>query len=206
MFCDKWGVFDNVLATLSNNISFFKYTYCVHLRLDMILTDFKNIRCIVLDVDGVLTNGDILVNEAGDQLRTFNVKDGYAMQYAVKNGLQVWVITGAKSRGVFKRMEGLGIQEIHIGVTHKWPLLEELMAKYAIEATNIAFIGDDMPDLTCMQQVAVAICPADAAEEIRKVSHYVSTKKGGQGVVRETLEKIMKLQGLWHNDSSIKSI
>lgn len=159
-----------------------------------------------MDVDGVLTDGAILVNENGEQLRTFNVKDGYAIQYAVKQGLLVFVITGGRSQGVLKRMEGLHVPEIHLGVSDKLSLLEELAARYGLSLADIAFIGDDMPDYSCMQQVGAAIAPADAVEDIKRVSHYVSTKRGGEGVVREIIEKVLRLQDKWHTEVLIKSI
>ena len=172
----------------------------------MIYSTLKNIKCIVLDVDGVLTDGAILVNENGEQLRTFNVKDGYAIQYAVKQGLLVFVITGGRSQGVLKRMEGLHVPEIHLGVSDKLSLLEELATRYGLRLADMAFIGDDMPDYSCMQQVGAAIAPADAVEDIKRVSHYVSTKRGGEGVVREIIEKVLRLQDKWHTEVLIKSI
>jgi len=172
----------------------------------MIYTTLKTIKCVVLDVDGVLTNGDILVNEQGEQLRTFNVKDGYAIQYAIKQGIKVFVITGAKSLGVQKRFQGLGVEEIHLGISDKLTLLNSLLVKYSLVNEEVLFVGDDMPDYTCMQSVGVAISPADAIDDIKKISHYVSVKKGGEGVVREILEKMLKLQDKWHTDVFIKSI
>lgn len=172
----------------------------------MIYTTLKTIKCIVLDVDGVLTNGDILVNEQGDQLRTFNVKDGYAIQYAVKQNVLIFIITGAKSLGIQKRFENLGVKEIHLGISDKLTLLITLAQKYNIGFLDILFIGDDMPDFSCMQSVGVAVSPSDAIEEIKKISHYISTKKGGEGVVREIIEKVLKLQDKWHNDVFTKSI
>lgn len=172
----------------------------------MIYSTLKNIKCVVLDVDGVLTSGAILVNEQGEQLRTFNVKDGYAIQYAAKQGLLIFVITGGRSQGVLIRMEGLQVAEVHLGVSDKFSLLQDLASRYALQLEDIAFIGDDMPDYSCMQQVGAAIAPADAVEDIKKISHYVSSKKGGEGVVREILEKILRLQDKWHSDVFIKSI
>ncbi|WP_164112838.1 MULTISPECIES: KdsC family phosphatase [Sphingobacterium] len=172
----------------------------------MIYSTLKNIKCVVLDVDGVLTNGEILVTESGDQLRTFNVKDGYAIQYATQQGLLIFVITGGRSQGVLSRLEGLRVSEIHLGVSDKLGLLQDLAIHYGLSFTEIAFIGDDMPDYTCMQQVSAAIAPADAVEDIKKLSHYVSSKKGGEGVVREIIEKILRLQDKWHSDVFIKSI
>lgn len=172
----------------------------------MIYTTLKTIKCIVMDVDGVLTNGDILVNEQGDQLRTFNVKDGYAIQYAVKQGILIFVITGARSQGVLQRFQNLGAQEIHLGISDKLSLLNSLLSKYRIDSKEVLFIGDDMPDYTCMQQVGIAIAPADAVEDIKKICHYISTKKGGEGVAREVIEKMLKLQDKWHKDVFVKSI
>lgn len=172
----------------------------------MIYSTFKKIKCVVLDVDGVLTNGTILVNEEGHQLRAFNVKDGYAIQYAVRQGLLVFVITGGRSQGVLSRFEGLHVPEIHLGVSDKLTLLKELLVRYGLSLGEVAFIGDDMPDYTCMKAVGAAISPADAVEDIKKVSHYVSTKRGGEGVVRETIEKILRLQDKWHSEVLIKSV
>lgn len=172
----------------------------------MIYTTLKTVKCVVLDVDGVLTNGEILVTEKGEQLRTFNVKDGYAIQYAVKQGLLIFVITGAKSLGVQKRFEALGVREVHIGIIDKLGLLSSLLEKYNISKEEVAFLGDDMPDYACMTYVGSAIAPADAVDDIKKICHYISNKKGGEGIVREILEKILKLQGKWHNDFFIPSL
>lgn len=172
----------------------------------MIYTKLKKVKCAILDVDGVLTNGNILVTEEGNQLRTFNVKDGYAIQYAIKQGLDVFVITGAKSQGVKVRFEGLGVKETFLGISDKWTLLQELLIKYNYTLEEVLFIGDDMPDFICMQKVGVAIAPADAVEDIKSISNYVSKFKGGEGVVREILEKTLRLQGKWHNDVLTTSI
>lgn len=172
----------------------------------MIYSVLKNIKCVVLDVDGVLTNGRVLVNEQGEQLRTFNVKDGYAIQYAIRQGLLIFVISGARSQGVLKRLQSLLVQEIHLGVSNKLELLENLAERYGLSMEEMVFVGDDMPDYICMQRVGAAISPADAVEDIKKISHYVSTKKGGDGIVREIIEKILRLQNKWHPDVLIKSI
>ena len=172
----------------------------------MIYTKLRSIKCVVLDVDGVLTNGDILVTEDGNQLRTFNVKDGYAIQYAIKQGFPVFVITGAKSEGVRIRFDGLGVKETFLGISDKWSILTSLMEKYNYMSDDILFIGDDMPDYICMQRVGVAVSPADAVEDIKLISHYVSKFKGGEGVVREIIEKILRLQGKWHIDVLTTSV
>lgn len=176
------------------------------LAFEMIYTKFKNIKCVILDVDGVLTNGNILVTEEGDQLRTFNVKDGYAIQYAIKQGLEVFIITGAKSQGIQKRFEGLGVKKIFLGISDKWSVLPSLLDSYGYHLEEVLFIGDDMPDYMCMQKVGVAVAPADAIEDIKKISHYTSKLKGGEGIAREILEKILRLQNKWHMDLFTPSV
>lgn len=172
----------------------------------MILKDLAGIKAIFLDVDGVLTDGTVQVNEAGEQLRSFSIKDGYALQLAVKQGVYLAVITGGNSQGVLKRLQGLGIQTVYMGVANKLVLLQELLAEHGFNPQETLFMGDDIPDLACMQAVGVAACPQDAVEEIKQVSAYVSPFKGGQGCVRDVLEKILKLQGKWSADGSVKSI
>lgn len=172
----------------------------------MIYTSLKKVKCVVLDVDGVLTNGNILVTEKGEQLRSFNVKDGYAMQYAVKQGLKVVVITGARSQGVAIRCQGLGASEVHLGISDKLTLLKEYIEKEQLSAEEVMFIGDDMPDYACMQYVGVAVCPADAIEDIKAICQFVSKYRGGEGIVREMIEKTLRLQDKWHIDVFTKSI
>lgn len=172
----------------------------------MILSRFKNIKYVFLDVDGVLTDGRVLVNEQGEQWRTFNVKDGYAIQYAIKQGLHVIIITGGRSIGIQKRFEGLGVKEVFLSISDKLALLEQLQKQYGFDYSECLFIGDDLPDIACMRRVGIAICPTDAVEEIKQISHYVSVRAGGDGIVRETLEKILKLQGKWHVDPQTQSV
>ena len=164
------------------------------------------IKAFVFDYDGVISDGNIW--SANDQIivRSGNVKDGYAIQYAVKQNLLIFVITGAKSLGVQQRFANLGVQEIHLGIADKLTLLKSLLTKYKMDFHDVLFVGDDMPDYFCMQQVAVAVAPADAIDDIKHISHYVSTKKGGEGVVREILEKMLKLQEKWHHDVFVKSV
>lgn len=172
----------------------------------MVIKKFSAIKAVVLDVDGVLTDGKLLVTEAGEQLRTFFVKDGYAMQLAVKMGLQIWVISGGTSNGVQKRLQGLGITEIHLGVKNKMEVLNQLLEKYQLNLHDLMYVGDDMPDYEVMQVVGLAVCPNDAVEDIKTISHYMSPKNGGEGVVRDVLEKILKLQGKWGVQTEIKSV
>jgi len=172
----------------------------------MIFQKFTQIKAVVLDVDGVLTDGTLQVTESGEQLRTFYVKDGYAMQLAEKMGLMLWVISGGRSEGVRLRLQGLGVKEIHLGVSQKMDVLNELLSKYELTADQLMYVGDDMPDYEVMQVVGIAACPVDAVEDIKNISHYMSPFKGGRGVVRDILEKILKLQGKWGVQTHIKSV
>ncbi|HAL52153.1 MAG TPA: 3-deoxy-D-manno-octulosonate 8-phosphate phosphatase [Sphingobacterium sp.] len=172
----------------------------------MVLTEFKSIRAFVLDVDGVLTDGTVQVNEEGHQLRTFNIKDGYAMQLAIKKGYPIFIITGGGSKGVEQRMKGLGIKEVYSKVSDKLSKMKELAYDYKPKLNQLMYIGDDIPDFSCMKSVGVAVSSADAVEEIKKISHYVSSFCGGKGVVRELIEKVMKVQGNWYEDETVKSI
>lgn len=172
----------------------------------MILTAFKNIKAVFLDVDGVLTDNTILVTEQGEQLRTFSTRDGYAMQYAIKQGLILMVITGGRSEGVRKRLEGLGLSEIYLNVSDKIALMDQLCEKYQLTGDDCMYIGDDIPDYSCMKKVGLAVAPNDAAEEIKQIAHFISPFAGGKGVVRDALEKVLKLQGLWMVDQQVKSI
>jgi len=172
----------------------------------MILERLKYVKAIFLDVDGVLTDGSIFVNEAGEQLRTFNVKDGYAIQLAIKKEIQICIITGGRSEGVLKRFQGLGVKEIHMGISDKLTVMEFILDKYQINKREALFIGDDIPDLACMKSVGIAAAPQDAVEEIKAISHYISSKEGGRGVVRDVVEKVLKLQNKWNADFSVKSV
>lgn len=162
-----------------------------------ILSHFKNIKLVAMDVDGVLTNGSLLVTSDGMQQRTFNIKDGYAIQLAIKKNVMVAVISGAHDTGVVKRMEGLGVTEIYTSVKNKLAALEKILISHKISWNECVFIGDDMPDVEVMKNVALPCAPADAVAEVKATAKYISPFTGGQGCVRDILEKILKLQGMW---------
>lgn len=167
----------------------------------MFLQDLHQVNTLIFDIDGVLTNGSILVTEAGEQLRTFNTKDGYAMQLAVKKGLRVVSISGVRSKGVLERFKGLGITDAFIGINNKLEVFDEYVAKHRLKPEHILYMGDDIPDLQVMKLVGFPVCPADAAEEIKAISKYISPKRGGEGCVRDIIEKILKIQDKWHDDN-----
>lgn len=163
------------------------------------LQKLKHIRTFIFDVDGVLTNGTVLVTENGEQLRQFNIKDGYALQLAIKKGYKIVVISGAKSQGVQKRLLGLGISDIYLGVSDKINVFNNYQQEHQLDASQMVYVGDDIPDLQVMRLAGLAVCPKDAVDEIKEISHYISQKNGGEGVARDIIEKVMKIQGKWND-------
>lgn len=153
----------------------------------------------VFDVDGVLTNGKLLVSTDGQLLREMNVKDGYAMKKAVDAGYNVCIISGGKNEGVRKRLEGLGIVDIHLGVDDKVKRLNDYFEIHHIDAENVAYMGDDIPDTYPMRLVGLPTCPQDAVPEVKVLSTYISHKNGGEGCVRDLIEQVMKIQGKWNS-------
>ncbi len=158
---------------------------------------FKNITTVVLDVDGVLTNGDIILMPGMQPVRKMNAKDGYAMQLAVRNGIRMAIITGGRSPEVKERLQGLGITDIYLGASSKMESYEDLKMCYDLKDDEILYMGDDLPDYDIMKLVALAAAPQDAAPEIKSVADYVSPVNGGKGCVRDVLEQLLKIQGKW---------
>jgi 3-deoxy-D-manno-octulosonate 8-phosphate phosphatase (KDO 8-P phosphatase) len=164
------------------------------------LEKLHTVTTLMFDVDGVLTDGSVLATDTGEQLRVFNIKDGYALQLAVKCGYRIVIITGGKSPGVIKRLQGLGITDIYTGVSDKLLKYDEYVNKHQLPAEQIMYMGDDIPDYSVMQKAGLPCCPADAATELREISIYISQFTGGKGCVRDVIEKIMKIQGKWTID------
>lgn len=163
----------------------------------MFLSKLKNIKAFVLDIDGVLTDATIHVTESGEQLRRFNVRDGYAMQLAVKKGYLICVISGGKSESVILRLKGLGITEVHLGITKKLEVYHKFIHQHQLKAENVIYMGDDIPDMPVMNVAGVSACPSDAVEEVKAISDYISAKTGGDGCVRDLIEKVLKVQDNW---------
>jgi len=157
----------------------------------------NDITTFVFDVDGVLTDGTIHVALDGEMLRNMNIKDGYAMKAAVENGYHVCIISGGKNDGVRIRLNNLGIKEVYLGVHNKVITLQEYLKTYNIEASQVLYMGDDIPDYWVMQEVGLPTCPQDAVAEIKQISKYISHKMGGKGAVRDVIEQVMKVQGKW---------
>lgn len=157
----------------------------------------NDIKTFCFDVDGVFTDGIVLLSTDGDQLRTANVRDGYAVQLAVKKGYNIAIITGGRSEAVRKRFEGLGVTDVYLASSNKVDVLNAYLKEKNIDLSEVCYMGDDIPDMRVMQKVGLPVCPADAAVEIKDVSAYVSPYAGGKGCVRDILEQTMKVQGKW---------
>ncbi len=161
------------------------------------LSKLKQIKCFVFDVDGVLTDGKVLALASGEQARSFLVKDGYGIERALLAGYLVAIISGGAQDGVQKRLGFLKIKHIYLGVKDKVEVFQNFCEMHAIKPDEVLYVGDDLPDYDVMKLAGLPCCPLDAVQEIKDISLYVSEKKGGEGCVRDVIEKVMKVQGTW---------
>ena len=157
----------------------------------------SGVNTFIFDYDGVMTDGTVYMDSNGDPLRTSNVKDGYALQLASKMGFHLAVISGAVVTNITKRLNMLGVKDVFTGAPDKVLKLEDYMKQYQLTPDQIIFMGDDIPDIQVMRRVGVPVCPADAAEEVKQISVYVSRFPGGKGCVRDVIEQTLKVQGKW---------
>ena len=155
------------------------------------------IRCLVLDVDGVLTKGDITYTSSGEELKTFHAKDGMGLAIAHSMGLQTAIITGRTSPIVERRAKELNISHIQMGSHNKSVGLQVVLDTLQLEAHEVAYMGDDLNDLGVMSRVGLAMTPQDGVAEIKDIAHYICQANGGEGAVREAVEYILKREGLW---------
>lgn len=155
------------------------------------------IKAMVFDVDGVLTDGGIIPTADGDFIRKYNAKDGYAMGYALRNGYIVAIITGGVGASLRRRFDLLGVKDFHYNIADKLPVLKGIMDKYELEPEQMLYIGDDIPDLECMNFVGVSVAPADGATEVVEAADYVSQFNGGGGCARDIIEQVLRSQGDW---------
>ncbi|GAC1420002.1 MAG: HAD-IIIA family hydrolase [Flavisolibacter sp.] len=162
-----------------------------------VLEYFKEITTFVFDIDGVLTDGSVLLLENGLQARAMNVKDGLALQMALKNGYKVVILSGAASEPVLSRLQYLGIEEVHLGLKDKRTFLQLYMQQKQLSTREILYMGDDLPDVGVLEWVGLPCCPLDGSIEVKKISKYISPFKGGGGCVRDVIEKVLKLNGHW---------
>ena len=163
----------------------------------MINYDLNKIKAIIFDIDGVLSSETITLSSEGEPLRTVNIKDGYAIQLAMKLGLRIVILTGGKTKSVRIRYEGLGVEDIYMGCAVKIETYDEFLKKYGLTDEEVMYMGDDIPDLEVMRRVGCPVCPKDACPEIKDVSLYVSDCKGGYGCGRDVIEQTLRAQGKW---------
>ncbi len=159
--------------------------------------DIAKCRALVLDVDGVFTDGGITPTRDGDFIRTYNCKDGYAVAYAIKMGYKICIITGGRGDNLRFRMEMLGITDLYIDCMDKLAAIEDFMSKYNLSADELIYMGDDIPDLECMRMVGIAVAPRDAVMEVVEAARYVSEYDGGRGCVRDIIEQWLRSHGKW---------
>jgi 3-deoxy-D-manno-octulosonate 8-phosphate phosphatase (KDO 8-P phosphatase) len=164
----------------------------------------KHINTFVFDYDGVLTDGTVILLNEGEPLRTANVKDGYAIQLALKKDYRIAMISGGKSKSILNRFSALNLKDVFLGVEDKLKVYRDYITEHNINPENVLFMGDDIPDYELMLEAGMSACPADAAEEIKAVSKYISHFKGGEGCVRDIIEQVLKVQGKWMNDDAYK--
>jgi len=163
----------------------------------MINYDLTHIRAIFFDVDGVLSRQTITLHPSGLPMRTANIKDGYAMQHAVRQGLLLAIITGATTEAIQTRYQQLGLKEIHQGASRKIDTYEALCKKYHLKDSEVMYMGDDIPDYEVMQRCGLPVCPADACPEIKAISIYISQYNGGEGCARDVIEQVLRAHNLW---------
>ena len=158
---------------------------------------FGTIHTFIFDVDGVFTNSQVLVMQDGQLLRQMNIRDGYAVKRAVQEGYRVVIISGGKSEGVRIRLQNLGVPDVYIGIQDKLDTYEEVVHMYDLDEGGILYMGDDLPDYDVMRRVGLPTCPANAAYEIKAIAQYISPLDGGDGCVRDVIEKVLRLNGKW---------
>ncbi len=168
-----------------------------------VLQKFKSIKTFVFDVDGVLTDGTLLILNDGQMARRMNIKDGYALQLAIKKGYRVVIISGGTSDAVKERLEKLGIKDCFLKIDDKKEKLVAYVTEHQLSWGEILFMGDDIPDYIPMQLTGLPCCPADAVAEIKQISHYISPFEGGKGCARDVIEKVLKLNGHWDLDTTV---
>lgn len=164
--------------------------------------DILNIKAFVFDCDGVFTNGSIGTSSSGETIRTYNVKDGYAVSIAVKRGYPVCIISGGMGDSISYRFNNLGVFDIHLSCIDKRSAFNEFMQKYSLKSSETMYMGDDVPDIMPMSMSGIAACPNDAVLEVKDISKYISPYKGGEGCVRDVIEQVLKAQRQWNKTNN----
>ena len=164
----------------------------------------EHITTFIFDVDGVLTSGNVIITTSGELLRTMNTKDGFALKTATQAGFNVCIISGGSNDGIRKRLEGLSIKDIFLGAHNKIDQFNTYIKGNNIDAKNVLYMGDDIPDIPVMKLVGLPTSPQDAVPEVKATSKYVSHKKGGEGCARDVIEQVLKIQGKWNGNFDAK--
>ena len=155
------------------------------------------IKTLLFDIDGVLTNGQVLLMENGEVVRNMNSKDGFALRSAARKGYQIAIISGGNSQAVKKMLEGFGVKDVFLSQHDKMQCYKDYIKEQNLNEEEILYMGDDLPDYEVMKRVGVAACPNNSAHEIKEISIYISNKNGGEGCVRDIIEQVMRAQGKW---------
>ena len=166
--------------------------------------DLKKVKAFIFDVDGVFSSSEIMLHPSGELMRTMNIKDGFALQYTIKKGYPVAIITGGNSEAVKSRFQNLGIRDIYLKSGNKMDDFNDFICRHGLKAENVLYMGDDLPDYEVMKRVGFPTCPSDAVEEIKAISRYISDKPGGQGCVRDVIEQVLRLHGKWMEKDAFK--
>jgi 3-deoxy-D-manno-octulosonate 8-phosphate phosphatase (KDO 8-P phosphatase) len=170
--------------------------------MESFLDKLKDITTFMFDVDGVLTDGTIFVSEEGVQTRAFNIKDGYALQLAVKCGYNVCTISGSRSKSALYRLNSLGVNDVYMGIHTKVEKVKFYFEEKSLSPEKVIYMGDDITDFEAMKLAGLPVCPADAVEEIKGISKYISPCNGGRGCARDIIEKVLKVQGKWMTEAA----
>lgn len=164
----------------------------------------NQVTTFIFDVDGVMTDGTVLLIPGEQPYRAFHSKDGYALQLAMKKGYRIAIITGGKSEAVRERFEAFGVRDVYMGASDKVDAMEELFTMYDLKREEVLYMGDDIPDYEALEMAGVACTPADGAPEIKAICDYVSPKPGGKGCVRDIIEQTLKVQDNWMKEGDHK--
>jgi 3-deoxy-D-manno-octulosonate 8-phosphate phosphatase (KDO 8-P phosphatase) len=167
--------------------------------------NLTKIKAFIFDIDGVLSLQTINLNDSGVPNRTINLRDGYALRYAIKKGYHIGIISGGDAKDYKNRLNHLDVNDIYLKCEIKLDYLKVFLEKYNLDSSEALFMGDDIPDLQVMQAVGAPVCPSDADSEIKKAAIYISDKRGGEGCVRDVIEQVLRLHNNWLDPSDAYS-
>jgi 3-deoxy-D-manno-octulosonate 8-phosphate phosphatase (KDO 8-P phosphatase) len=163
----------------------------------MFKEDLKRVTAFVFDMDGVFSRQEMNITPKGELIRTACARDGYAVMYCIQKAYTVCIISGGSAPGVRERFERLGVRDIYLDVENKVEALNDFIIRRKFELKNLMYMGDDIPDYNVMKMVGIPVCPADACEEIKAISRYISDMPGGMGCVRDVISQVLKAKGEW---------